>query len=667
MTPRFRALDGLRGFALLGMLAWHAQLDWVRGGFARMTVFFVLSGYLVVLSLRRINGGPVQRLVGFWGRRARRLLPVTLIGVLAAVAVTAGWGGSAARRQVTGDALSVITSWSNWRFIVESRSYGAMFESPSAFQHYWSLSVEEQCMLLVPFVIAAAALVVRSNPASADRDLRLAAALAVVGAMASAIPLVVSMSADTAYFGTHVRIGEFLGGAALAVGFDRRPVEERSPVSVRRWSLAGALGLVTLVAVMLLVDRESGWVYRGGMGLMTIPTVGVVGGVLVGGRFVTRLLSVAPLVALGRAALSIYVLHWPIYQVVESELAGSSRSTIVAVEVAISLAVGFAAHAGFERPLLPGATGAPGRAWARTGVAVPATAVAVAVCIGASLLVPEGAADVDFEAATADPSVSASMSVEDALAVLDDGVSKGTQFPVIRDPELVGVALFGGSSALTWALGADGWEQDPVWAETVPGYSPLGCGLLDSGERGEDDPGNRIPAGEVPPECTERSLRWAATVRAYAIGVPVIVGSSADLTNWRMSPDEPLSAIGDPDVDRALAAAMIESVDAMLAAGAQQVVLTTPMGPDRDLPAELVDSRRLRGDRYREMLGALAEERPVHLVDLAAWSDALSDDEFRRLLPDGIHLTTEGARRAWRELLGPALDELHRRSLVTAG
>lgn len=667
MTPRLRALDGLRGFALLGMLAWHAQLDWVRGGFARMTVFFVLSGYLAALSLGRIDGGPTTRLVAFWGRRARRLLPVTLLGVLVAVGVTAGWGSSAARRQVTGDALSVLTSWSNWRFIFERRSYGAMFESPSAFQHYWSLSVEEQCLLLLPFVMAGVAVACGSKPGPGDRDVRLAAGLAALAAVASAVPLFVTMSTDATYFGTHVRIGEFLAGAALAVGFDHRRSDARTPGAGRRWAVAGTAGLLTLIAVMLLVDREAEWVYRGGMGLMSIPTVGVIGAVLVGAKAVTRVLSMFPLVALGRAALSIYVLHWPIYQVVEVELAGRARTTIVAVELMASLVAGFVVHAAFERPLLPGAAGAAGRAWSRAPVAVPVTAVAVAACLVAASLVPQRAPQVDLEAASADRSVSQEMSVEDAVAVLSDGVSRGTEVPVIRDPARVGVALFGGSSALTWALGSDGWTQDPAWAQAVPGYSPLGCGLLDEGRRGERDPANRIPEGAVPAECTDRSLRWAATVKAYDIGVPVIVGSSADLTSWRLTPESELSAIGEPDVDRALLVAMVESVDAMTAAGAQQVVVTTPMSPDRDLPEAQIELRRGRGDRYRELLEALARERPVHIVDLAAWSDALSDDEFRRLLPDGMHLSIEGARRAWDDLLGPALDDLHARSLVTAG
>ena len=89
VATRVPALDGLRGFALLGMMAWHAQVSWVKGGFARMTVFFVLAGYLATRSAlrsREAYGGregsrnAVSGGFNFWARRARRLLPVTAIG-----------------------------------------------------------------------------------------------------------------------------------------------------------------------------------------------------------------------------------------------------------------------------------------------------------------------------------------------------------------------------------------------------------------------------------------------------------------------------------------------------------------------------------------------------------------------------------------------------------
>src|SRR5690606_31565109 len=156
-TRRIGALDGLRGLALAGMLAWHAEVGWVRGGFARMTIFFVLAGYLAARSLARSReAGTGRAFVTFWGRRARRLLPVTLLGVAWALVVTAWVGSPGARAGATGDTAATLASVANWRFIAVDQPYGALFESGTAFQHYWSLAVEEQAFLVLPLLLAAA-------------------------------------------------------------------------------------------------------------------------------------------------------------------------------------------------------------------------------------------------------------------------------------------------------------------------------------------------------------------------------------------------------------------------------------------------------------------------------------------------------------------------------
>lgn len=665
-TPRIRALDGLRGFALLGMLAWHAQLSWVKGGFARMTVFFVLSGYLAAKSLLKpSDDGTARHFVRFWGRRARRLLPVTIVGVAVAVAVTAVWGSASARTDAFGDTLSVLTSWSNWRFVFGARPYGALFEAPSAFQHYWSLSVEEQCLMALPIVILLVSPIVRRLRGDDPHDRGLVSALVVLAAASCALPLFIRMAPDTVYYGTHVRIGEFLAGVALAIAWRHVGARPMSVRAVRLWSWGGAVGLVTLVSIMLLIDRTASWVYRGGMGLVTIPVVGVIGAVLVGGTVVTRVLALPPLVALGRAAFSIYVIHWPLYQIVESEMAGSDRTRIVSVSLVVSLLAGFAVHHLIERPLLPGSGGLAGRTWARPRVATPVGAMGIALCLLAGSVVPQSEPEIDFARLADDQDLSRPMSVEQARSVLDVA-AQGPVFPVFRDPGRVGVALLGGSTALTLALGSDGWKAGTDWAQVTPGYSPLGCGLLDEGERaGGNDPGNLLPEGPVPPECGQRLIRWAATVRTYVVQVPVIVASSADLTTWRFAGDGQWRTIGDPQVDRRIEDALLQTTDAMLAAGAQRVLLTTPMSPRRDLPRGVAELRRSRDERYSAILAHVATLRPAVIVDLGSWSAALSSEEYPDLVPDGIHLSVDGARRAWSELVGPAVEELRRTGEVT--
>ncbi|MEZ5323292.1 MAG: acyltransferase family protein [Microthrixaceae bacterium] len=668
-TPRIRALDGLRGFALLGMLAWHAQLSWVKGGFARMTVFFVLSGYLAAKSLlRSLEGGMARGFVRFWGRRARRLLPITVLGVALAVAVTAGRGSAPARASAFGDTVSVLTSWSNWRFAFGERPYGALFESPSAFQHYWSLSVEEQCLIALPLVMLVMAPLVRRVRGRDPGDRGLIVGLSALAAVSCALPLVIPMSVDTVYYGTHVRIGEFLVGVAMAIAWRHVGNGAMSERATRWWSWGGAIGLVSLVAVMLLIDRTASWVYRGGMGLVAVPVVGVIGAILVGGGFVTRVLSLSPLVALGRAAFSIYVIHWPLYQIVESEFVGQGRTRIVTVSFAVSLMAGFAAHHLVERPLLPGSTGVAGRTWARPVVALPVGATAIVFCLVAGASVPPSEPTIDFAQLAKDRDLTRPIDVEQAASALDPGAEQ-PPVPVFRDTSRVGVAMFGGSTALALALGSDGWSGGGQWAQPTPGYAPLGCGLLDDddGERaGGDDPGNLLPEGPVPQECRRRRIRWAAAVRRYSLQVPVIVASSADLTTWRFGGDSRWLTIGDPAVDLRIERALVETIDAMLAAGAQKVLVSTPVSPKRDLPRRIRDEKRHRNDLYRAILARVAEVRPVVIVDLERWSAALDDHDYAELIPDGIHPVAPGAERAWAELVGPAIEELWARGEIAS-
>ena len=71
-----RSLDGLRGIAVLAVIAYHLNFTWAPGGLLGVTIFFVLSGYLITnLLLIEYEKNNKINLKNFWIRRARRLLP----------------------------------------------------------------------------------------------------------------------------------------------------------------------------------------------------------------------------------------------------------------------------------------------------------------------------------------------------------------------------------------------------------------------------------------------------------------------------------------------------------------------------------------------------------------------------------------------------------------
>ncbi len=149
------ALDGLRAVALLGVVGYHAGIDWLRGGFLGVSTFFTLSGFLIttlLLQERRTTGGIA--LDSFWERRIRRLLPAAMVTIVLTTILVAVVADASQLDRLRADAFGSLFHFSNWRFIAEGDSYGALFQSPSFFRHFWSLAVEEQYYFVVPALLA---------------------------------------------------------------------------------------------------------------------------------------------------------------------------------------------------------------------------------------------------------------------------------------------------------------------------------------------------------------------------------------------------------------------------------------------------------------------------------------------------------------------------------
>src|SRR5688572_429473 len=187
------------------MLLWHAEVGWVRGGFARMTIFFALSGYLATMSWLRVRARQGGRggFAAFWWRRARRLLPVSFLGIAVAIVVTSATGTSGMQERLPGDVLSVLLYVSNLRFWLSDQSYGELFGEPSMLQHYWTLSIEEQAFIVLPLLLAGLLFVCRGRPRHAAL---LATGLTMV---CVGLPAVVHHSPDAVWYSSVVRFGEF--------------------------------------------------------------------------------------------------------------------------------------------------------------------------------------------------------------------------------------------------------------------------------------------------------------------------------------------------------------------------------------------------------------------------------------------------------------------------
>jgi peptidoglycan/LPS O-acetylase OafA/YrhL len=261
-------LDGLRAIAVLAVIAYHVGLAWAPGGLLGVGIFFTLSGYLItdLLLGQHASTGRV-RLVDFWRRRARRLLPALFV----MLAVVAGWVALLQSSQLPalrGATAAAATYVSNWWLIAQHSSYFAQFGPPSPLGHLWSLAVEEQFYLLWPWLLVLGLRCTRGRPERTRRYL-LAAATLILAALSVADMVALyhpGYDPTRVYDGTDTRAFALLIGAALAFVCPSR--EMAGAISDRRrWLLDGA-GLAGLIIIGLLIWRTtqySPFLYRGGM------------------------------------------------------------------------------------------------------------------------------------------------------------------------------------------------------------------------------------------------------------------------------------------------------------------------------------------------------------------------------------------------------------------
>ncbi len=376
--PYQPALDGLRAVAVLSVIGYHLNEHWALGGFLGVDAFFVLSGFLITTLLvreHRRTGG--IRVLAFWGRRIRRLLPALLL-VLGFVALythfaVPPWNRTAIRA----DGIASLFYVANWRFVLNEQSYFTLFSAASPLRHTWSLAIEEQFYLVWPLVVIACLALARGS-------LRLLAAVCVVGTIGS-VALMASLyrvgDPSRAYYGTDSHAHTLLIGALLAL-----VLLTWVPARAVRTALAAA-GVVALVAMLVAMNRMSdtaSFYYRGGSVLFAVTVAVVIAAAMSGGP-VRGGLALPPLPWIGRISYGLYLWHWPLIVWLVPTRVDVSGPKLTLLRIAATFAAATASYYLVERPIREGAhRRARTYAWlAPVGVTVAAFAL-VASAAGAT-------------------------------------------------------------------------------------------------------------------------------------------------------------------------------------------------------------------------------------------------------------------------------------------
>ena len=316
-------LDGLRALAVMTVMAFHLGWSFVPGGAFGVSLFFTLSGYLItqVMLADHDRAGKVD-LKRFWTRRLRRLVPGSIV-CLIAVTVVALFGLLEGDR-LRGDLFAALGYSANWRFATAGTTYAQLFEStPSPVLHFWSLAIEEQFYVIFPLLMV---VLLRW------RKLLVPTLALLTGASVAA--MVLTSSRNLAYYGTHTRAAELLIGALLALVI---PVSKQLSTAVQK--IVATLGVVALFAFLYIATNahtSDAWLYQGGLSGFSLISSVLIIAVLVPGPL-RLLMSSRPMVAIGRITYSLYLFHWPVFVVLNEDRMGFDGVALSLTRIAVTV------------------------------------------------------------------------------------------------------------------------------------------------------------------------------------------------------------------------------------------------------------------------------------------------------------------------------------------
>ena len=295
-------IEGLRAIAVLLVLAYHARVPGLTGGYIGVDVFYVVSGFLITgLIVRELQSTGRVDLPAFYARRARRLLPAALVVIAVTVIASAIVLPPLRMVDVAGDGAAAALYVSNIRFAAQATDYLQAELDPSPLLHFWSLGVEEQFYLFWPallFLVAGRSVVLR----------RIGLTVGIVAIASFVLGLIwTSTDAPLAFFLLPSRAWELAVGAALALGMTRLA---RLPGSVATASVA--LGLVLIGIGGVVFDTATP--FPGTAALL--PVVGaalvILGGLPQPLNPLSRLVAIRPMRWIGGISYSLYLWHWPL-------------------------------------------------------------------------------------------------------------------------------------------------------------------------------------------------------------------------------------------------------------------------------------------------------------------------------------------------------------------
>jgi len=334
-----KEIQGLRAIAVIGVVLYHANFEWIPGGFLGVDVFFVISGYLISqMIVKELAATGRISLPNFYARRLRRLLPTALLVIITTIGVGRHLVSPIRHKTIGLDAISSIFYGANYRFYFSQIDYLNIGEKPSLFLHFWSLAVEEQFYLFWPLLLLIGW--------QFFKRFGIFIILIATAAYSFYYSILLTKNDPTfAFYSLPTRAWEFALGAITFLLTSNLN---------RFWKffrfLFGWTGLAALIySFITITDSQE---FPGTIALIpTIATALIIAASSKGKFFGSFLITNPLFYGVGAVSYSLYLWHWPIYQLM-SEVVGTEFNQVSLIIYTIILTtITIATYFVIEKPI----------------------------------------------------------------------------------------------------------------------------------------------------------------------------------------------------------------------------------------------------------------------------------------------------------------------------
>ncbi|EHP0482933.1 acetyltransferase [Staphylococcus pseudintermedius] len=348
INPRYMpGLDGVRAVAVIAIIIYHLNPQWLSGGFLGVDTFFVISGYLItsLLLTEYHNTGKIE-LMSFWLRRVKRLIPAVLFLVMGVIVLSLIFMPTEIQK-VRADSIAAIFYVSNWWYIMQNVDYFEQF-AVQPLKHLWSLAIEEQFYLVFPIVLLSLLSFIRRL-----KSIRIIfLILLVISMIAMMVLYVPNENVARVYFGTDTRIQTLLMGVLLALVWT--PFQLKAKVNRQMRTMidtAGVVGLAILFICFKFVSETNSILYYGGFFLISTVTLLVIASSVHPSGYFAKFLGNKVFTFIGSRSYSLYLWHYPIIVLIHHQFVqGQIPPLVYVVEILLMVLMAEFSYKFIEQP-----------------------------------------------------------------------------------------------------------------------------------------------------------------------------------------------------------------------------------------------------------------------------------------------------------------------------